>query len=200
MTIRVLIRKSISAGVISMRLIRTFIFRIKMKMLGINIHLGNGVVIGRMVKVYVTDGGRVNIGNGVAIQDSVVLSAQGGILTVGNNSLIGIGSHVAAVESVKIGNDCLVAAYSVIRDANHGMERGFPMSQQAGVSAPVEIGDDVWLGAHVVVTAGSTIGTGAVIGANAVVTRDIPEYAVAVGVPARIIKYRYDSHEDFGCN
>jgi len=161
-----------------------------MKVRGVNIHIGKDVAIGQMVRVYVTDGGKISIGDGVAIQDFVVLSAQGGSIEVGSNTLIGIGSHVATVESVKIGKECLIAAYSVIRDANHGMERGLPMSQQDGISAPVEIGDDVWLGAHVVVTAGSIIGTGAVIGANAVVTRDIPEYAVAVGVPAKIIRYR----------
>jgi len=54
------------------------------------------------------------------------------------------------------------------------------------------IGHDVWIGHGVTVTAGVTIGTGACIGAGAVVTREIPPYAIAVGVPARVIKYRFD--------
>lgn len=53
------------------------------------------------------------------------------------------------------------------------------------------IGNDVWLGANVVVLQGVKVGTGAIIGANAVVTKDIPEYAIAVGTPARVLKYRF---------
>lgn len=54
---------------------------------------------------------------------------------------------------------------------------------------PVEIGNDVWIGANVVIMDGLKIGDGAVIGANAVVTKNIPPYAIAVGIPAKVIKY-----------
>lgn len=57
---------------------------------------------------------------------------------------------------------------------------------------PTVIGSDVWLGANVVVKQGVTIGDGAVIGANAVVTRDIPPYAIAVGIPAKVKSYRFE--------
>lgn len=55
----------------------------------------------------------------------------------------------------------------------------------------VEIGNDVWIGANVIITNGSNIGNGAIIGAGSIVTKDVPDYAIAVGNPARIIKYRY---------
>lgn len=58
------------------------------------------------------------------------------------------------------------------------------------VSEPIEIGDDVWIGTGVKILKGVKIGEGAVIGAGSVVTRDIPPYSVAVGVPARVIKKR----------
>lgn len=57
---------------------------------------------------------------------------------------------------------------------------------------PVTIGNDVWIAAGAVITRGVTIGNGAVIGANSVVTRDIPPYAIAVGSPAKVLKYRFD--------
>ena len=186
----VIYRKLVSAAIRVSRKSRSLLFCLKLRLLGVNIRFGKDVAIGRMVKVQVTDGGHIVIGDGAAIQDFAVLCAGKGSIVIGDNTFIGMGSQLVSVECIRIGNDCLIAAYCIIRDANHRIGRGSVISRQGHDSAPIEIGDDVWLGAHVVVTAGSTIGTGAVIGANAVVTRDIPEYAVAVGVPAKIIKYR----------
>lgn len=59
-------------------------------------------------------------------------------------------------------------------------------------SKKTKIGNDVWVGQNAVIMAGVNIGDGAVIGAGAVVTKDIPDYAIAVGVPAKVIKYRFD--------
>ncbi|OGT96415.1 MAG: hypothetical protein A2298_02785, partial [Gammaproteobacteria bacterium RIFOXYB2_FULL_38_6] len=152
--------------------------RIKFRLCGINIIIGENVSIGRMVQIQVTDGGKINIGDGVTLQDFTLLCAQEGSIEIDNNTFIGVGSHLVSVESIKIGKNCLIAAYCVIRDANHGMHRDIPMFKQKQVSAPIKIGDDVWLGAHAVVTAGSMIATGAVIGANAVVTNDIPSFSI----------------------
>jgi acetyltransferase-like isoleucine patch superfamily enzyme len=70
------------------------------------------------------------------------------------------------------------------------MEIGTPMRKQPHRSAPIAIGDDVWISANVTILKGVTIGSGAVIGAGAVVTHDIPPLAIAVGAPARVIRQR----------
>jgi acetyltransferase-like isoleucine patch superfamily enzyme len=77
-----------------------------------------------------------------------------------------------------------------ITDVNHGIEHGTPIRTQPLEDDPVKIGNDVWIGAGCSILPGVTIGNGAVIGARAVVTKDIPENAIAVGVPAKVLKYR----------
>lgn len=185
-----IVRKSMSLLIKLRGWFCTNLFRFKTKVCGVNIRIGKNVSIGRMVRVQATDGGEIVIGDGVAIQDCCLLCVRNGCLEIGDNTFVGVGSQLVAIESIKIGSDCLISAYCIVRDANHGMERGMLMSKQNHNSVPIVIGDDVWLGAHVVVTAGSTIGTGAVVGANAVVTGDLSDFSVSVGVPARTIRFR----------
>jgi acetyltransferase-like isoleucine patch superfamily enzyme len=97
-------------------------------------------------------------------------------------------SHSAG--GVTIGDDCLIGEYVSIRDADHGTRPGTPMRAQEHVSAPVTIGDDVWIARGVVILKGVSIGNGAIVAANSVVTRDVPSMAVVGGAPARVIKHR----------
>jgi len=70
------------------------------------------------------------------------------------------------------------------------MNADIPIRLQGGRFGSIEIGDDVWIGTGVIVLTNIKIGQGAVIGAGSIVTRDVPEYAVVAGNPAKIIKYR----------
>jgi acetyltransferase-like isoleucine patch superfamily enzyme len=85
----------------------------------------------------------------------------------------------------------LVGQFVSLIASGHGVERGELVRQQ-GIPKKrgIKIGDDVWLGASSVVLPGITIGNGAVIGAGAVVTKDVPENAIMVGNPARLLRYR----------
>jgi acetyltransferase-like isoleucine patch superfamily enzyme len=111
-------------------------------------------------------------------------------LIIGDSVSINQNVVIAGWQKITIGNDVLIAEFVSIRDSDHEVNLGSPIWSQGMVSKPITIGDDVWIGRGVAILKGVTIGKGAVIGANAVVTHDIPDYAIAVGVPAKVIKYR----------
>lgn len=92
---------------------------------------------------------------------------------------------------VTIGSDTWVAPNVYVVPVTHACKRrDMTISQQGSHGGDITIGEDCWLGINVVIAPGVTIGKGAVIGANSVVTKDIPEYAIAVGAPAKVISYR----------
>ena len=97
---------------------------------------------------------------------------------------------VAAVELVEIGSHCMLANGCFVTDANHRFDDpDKPVPWQGFTSkGPTRIGDNVWLGANVVVTSGVTIGERCVIGANSVVTQDIPPFSIAAGAPAKVLR------------
>jgi acetyltransferase-like isoleucine patch superfamily enzyme len=111
------------------------------------------------------------------------------VVSIGDRCLIGKGSGIVGHFSITIGNDVWTGHHVYITDQNHGYENvDEPISRQSQPERPVVIGDGSWLGFGTVVLPGVTIGKHVVIGANSVVTSDIPDYSVAVGAPARVIK------------
>ncbi|SOD59021.1 transferase hexapeptide (six repeat-containing protein) [Streptomyces zhaozhouensis] len=92
--------------------------------------------------------------------------------------------------TVTLGNGVRIGAHASILGFNHGMEPDRPVHRQPTSERGITIGDDVWIGSNAVLLDGITVGSGAVIGAGAVVTRDVPEWAVVGGNPARVIRDR----------
>lgn len=112
-------------------------------------------------------------------------------IQAGRRVAINSGTYMDGRGGISIGSDVMIGPNCVIVSVAHGtadVER--PMWTQELRYAPVSIGDDVWIGASVSVLPGITIGRGAVIGAGAVVTHSIPDWAVAAGQPARVIRLR----------
>ena len=111
-------------------------------------------------------------------------------ISIGNNSDLGIDSIIG--ESVTIGDNVMMGPGCLIYTSNHNIERtDIPMIEQGmSKTEPVVIGNDVWIGSRVTILPGVHIGNGCVIGAGAVVTRDIPDYTISVGVPAKVVKKR----------
>lgn len=119
-------------------------------------------------------------------------------IEIGENVQINDYVHIGSIESVKIGNNVLMASKIYISDHNHGIYEGefcdnpliIPAIRKS-VSKRVIIEDNVWIGESVCILPGVIIGEGSVIGALSVVTKSIPPFSIAVGNPAKIVK-KYD--------
>jgi len=137
----------------------------------------------------------VFVGNNVTINKytwlltSQIPGASAPRMVIGDGCQIGHFNHITCVNSVEIGSKVLTADRVHISDNTHSYEDPFvPIIEQAVASkGPVIIGEGTWLGENVTVLS-CRIGRNCVIGANAVVTSDIPDFSVAVGVPARVVK------------
>ncbi|WP_281291052.1 acyltransferase [Thiohalocapsa marina] len=157
------------------------------------IRLGDGVGIGRNATLRANtqaDPG-IALGDRVAINDAVVINANRGFVRLGERSWLGPFCLVYGNGGVTIGRNVLIAGHSSINTVSHAAERcDVPINDQPVLTDPVVIEDDCWLGLNVVVLQGVTIGRGCIIGAGAVVTRSIPPWSIAVGVPARVVGRR----------
>ena len=112
-------------------------------------------------------------------------------LTFGKRVAIGRHTYLGVFMPLTIGDNTIIGAYSYIISANHRFEsRNIPIRDQGYTGAPVEIGEDVWIGTHVVILPGVKIGKGAIIAAGSIVNHDVPDYQIWGGVPARFIKTR----------
>jgi acetyltransferase-like isoleucine patch superfamily enzyme len=117
---------------------------------------------------------------------------QNDSIKIGRRSFIGHYCNLrTGGASIEIGDNVLLAQFVTLVAAGHGTRAGVLICEQAvSDKRGIIIGNDVWIGASVVVLPGVTIGDGAVIGAGAVVTKDVPANAIVVGNPARILRYR----------
>ena len=107
----------------------------------------------------------------------------------GANVFVGRNTYLGAWKPIRVGNDTLIGAYCYIISGNHRFEqRDLPVRVQGYEGEPITIGRNVWLGAHVIVLPGVTIGDKAVVGGGSVVTASIPGAEIWAGVPARRIR------------
>jgi acetyltransferase-like isoleucine patch superfamily enzyme len=193
-------------------LIRRLIFPSIFESCGKKLILGKGLILRKP--------GQIRMGHMVAIDDSCQLDGggvtAGTAITLGDGSLISLGCVVQAkTNPIIMGEHCDIGAYTILTSIGgivlgdsvliagncyigggryHLENPDIPIVKQGMYSrGPVIIGDGSWIGASVTILDGVTIGKGCVIGAGAVVTKDIPDYAVAVGSPAKVVRYREKS-------
>lgn len=133
----------------------------------------------------------ITIGRNSKILPSAKIIPQEGYVKIGDNCTIQYGCLLYGVGGLEIGSNTRIAAHTVIAPMNHiYSDPATPIWKQGETAIGIRIGSDVWIGSGVKVLDGVTIGDGAVVGAGSVVTKSIPSYSVAAGVPARVIKRR----------
>ncbi len=157
------------------------------------IHIGDNVVIDDQccLDAKGTDNRGIAIGNGVFVGRNTILSCKNGDIVIGDHANIGFNCEIFSASRVTVGKSILMAAYTYLVGGDHLYDRiDIPVLEQGRTARGIEVGDGVWLGTHVVVTDGSTIGRDAIIGAGAVVVGAVPDYAIATGIPAKVQRDR----------
>lgn len=158
--------------------------------------VGGGNYIGMDVKF--VNRGKVELRGNVTIRPSSHLYANvhGSEITLGEGTEIGNHSTISSYNKVVFGKDVLTGSHVFVTDHNHEYaDPDVPIHRQGvrcGEGDEVVIGEGSWIGTNAVIVGNVRIGRHCVIGANSVVTKDIPDCSVAVGIPARVVK-RYDS-------
>ena len=158
-------------------------------------HRGEGIVLGRGVQIEHPE--FVSLGDHVHLNDycwlSVVnenIESARPALTIGSGTYIGRFGTLACIRRLTIGCNVLISDRVFIGDAAHGfLLTSIPIKeQQLSSPGPVTIGNGTWVGIGVSILPNVTIGRNCVIGANSVVTRDVPDFCVAAGNPAKVIR------------
>ncbi len=133
----------------------------------------------------------ITIEDGVFVGRNTILSCKNGNITLEEDANVGFNVEIFSAADVRVGRRTLIAAYTYLVGGDHLFDRtDIPVLHQGRTARGIDVGENVWLGAHVVVSDGCRIGRDAIVGAGAVVTADVPEFHIAAGVPARVIRDR----------
>ena len=178
--------------------------------------IGEGVIFGKGIALRhperITIGNRVGMDDyglldaggageeGISLEDKVIISrncviqSKTGPVVIGEKTDIGCNTIITSVSGIFIGKSVLIAGNCYIGGGRYISDRpDLPMIEQGLYSkGPVVIGDDVWLGAGAIILDGVHVGKGCIVGAGGVITKDLPDYAIATGVPARIVRMRVE--------
>jgi acetyltransferase-like isoleucine patch superfamily enzyme len=157
------------------------------------IQIGDNVVIDDQccLDAKGTNNRGILIGNGVFVGRNTILSCKNGDIVIEDKANLGFNCEIFSASRVRVGKSILMAAYTYLVGGDHLFDRtDIPVLEQGRTARGIDVGDGVWLGTHVVVTDGSTVGRDAIIGAGAVVVGEIPEFAIATGIPAKVQRDR----------
>ncbi len=134
----------------------------------------------------------ISLGANMVVKSGARICAcnENATVSIGENTTFGYHSYLFASERIEIGNNCLIAPFVYLVDSDHTIARDQLINKQPNQTAPIEIGDDVWIGTGAKILKGVRIGTGAVIAAGALVKDNVAAYAIVGGIPAKKISER----------
>jgi galactoside O-acetyltransferase len=139
---------------------------------------------------------KVRIAKSAWVHPSVLMYPESGRIEIGENSTLNEFCTIHASGGVKIGNGVRTGPHTVFVTVHHNFERlDVPIWTQGTRGKPIVIEDDVWIGAHCTIIGGVRIGAHSVIGAHSLVTKDIPPYSVAYGVPCKVRRSRRNNED-----
>lgn len=162
--------------------IQCYRFKIKYK---------KGMFIHPLCSIKKLNYGIIEIGENVYLQNmTFVKTEQRGHIKISKGVFFNAGTRIDCINSIEIEEDVMTGPYVYISDFNHLYDNIYLPIKNQGLSqtGSIFIGKGSWIGAHSTIVGSVKTGKGCVIGANSVVTKDIPDYSVAVGTPARVIK------------
>jgi acetyltransferase-like isoleucine patch superfamily enzyme len=157
------------------------------------IRLGDGVTVDDLVVLDAKGASNrgIDVGCSVFLGRGTILSCKDGDITIGDHGNFGFHCEIFSGSSVTVGRHGLFAAQAYLVGGGHEFEgEGLAVIDQPRSSRGIRLGDNVWLGTGAKVLDGVTIGSDVVVGANAVVNADLPDGAIAAGVPARVLRHR----------
>ena len=160
------------------------------------VRLGDGVTVDDLVVLDAkgTSNRGIDVGRGGFLGRGTILSCKNGDITLGDHANLGFHCEIFSGSSVTVGAHALFAAQVYLVGGGHEFEgRDAAVIDQPRTSHGIVLGDNVWLGTGAKVLDGVRIGSDSVIGANAVVTKDLPQGAIAAGVPARVLRLRSEA-------
>lgn len=145
---------------------------------------------GKNVSVDISSKGEV-LFEGVYLSRNTDLIAQGGIIKIGKDTFFNKNNLIVSLESINIGSNCLFGDNVSIFDHDHNFDSiEKTINKQGFKTNAIVIGDNVWVGSKSTILKGVTIGSNTIIGCNSTVNKDIPANCIAVGSPAKVIRYR----------
>ena len=156
------------------------------------IELGDNVVVDDncLLDAKGTDNTGIRIGDNVFIGRNSILSCKNGDIVLGDRVNIGFNCEVFSGSRVAVGAGTLLAAYTYLVGGDHVAELDEELVHSGSTSHGIEVGENCWFGAGAKVLDDVKIGAHSIIGTGAVVTQDITEYSIAVGLPAKVIRDR----------
>ncbi len=165
--------------------LRYWYWQSKLKYCGKHVHLDRNVRFLRFPK-------NISIFDNVIIKEGARICScnENAQIFIGENTTIGYHNFIFASNRINIGKNCLIAPFVYIVDSDHQIAKEKLINEQPNESAPISIGNDVWIASNVTILKGVTIGEGAVIGAHSLVNTDVAPYSIVAGAPIKAIGER----------